>query len=60
MDPSVLIEEARILIETMDFDEARSVLRECDKVRADEVEVEFLSALAYAREGRMEEAERRL
>ena len=60
MDPNVLIEEARILIETMDFDEARSVLRECDKVRADKVEMEFLSALAYAREGRMEEAERRL
>ena len=58
-EPSVLIEEARILIETMDFDEARSVLRECDKVRADRLEMDFLNGLAHAREGRMEEAERR-
>ena len=35
------------------------MLRECDKVRADRLEMDFLNGLAHAREGRMEEAERR-
>lgn len=58
-EPRVLIEEARVRIDRMEFEEARSVLMECDKLRADEVEVGFLNGLSYAREGRIEDAERR-
>ena len=58
-DPVVLLEEARVRIEIMDFDEARSILRECDKLRADKVDLNFLNGLAFAREGRIEEAEKR-
>ena len=58
-EPRVLIEEARVRIDRMEFEEARSVLMECDKLRADKVEVEFLNGLSYAREGRIEDAERR-
>ena len=32
---------------------------ECDKLRADKVEIGFLNGLSYAREGRIEDAERR-
>ena len=49
-DPTVLLEEARVRIEIMDFDEARSILRECDKLRADKVDLNFLNGLAFARE----------
>ena len=58
-EPRVLIEEARVRIDRMEFEEARSVLMECDKLRADQVEVGFLNGLSYAREGRIEDAERR-
>lgn len=58
-EPRVLIEEARVRIDRMEFGEARSVLIECDKLRADKVEIGFLNGLSYAREGRIEDAERR-
>jgi len=58
-EPRVLIEEARVRIDRMEFGESRSVLMECDKLRADKVEIEFLNGLSYAREGRMEDAGRR-
>ena len=58
-EPRVLIEEARVRIDRMEFGEARSVLMECDKLRADKVEIGFLNGLSYAREGRIEDAERR-
>ena len=58
-EPRVLIEEARVRIDRMEFEEARSVLMECDKLRADKVEIGFLNGLSYAREGRIEDAERR-
>ena len=37
----------------------RQILRECDKLRADKVDLNFLNGLAFAREGRIEEAEKR-
>ena len=58
-EPRVLIEEARVKIDQMKFEEARSVLMECDRLRSDRVELGFLNGLSYAREGRMEDAERR-
>ena len=55
----VLVEEARVRIDRMEFEEARSVLMECDKLRANKVEISFLNGLSYAREGRIEDAERK-